>query len=212
MLQTYPNKDLVVVCEGDYATLNQEVFTHDNITFIPVSKGSSLSLGERRNISIQHCKGEYFCQWDDDDWFHNQRLEIQITNLLESKKPAQVLNRILLYDQAAHQGYLSSERYWEGTLLCKTELINDYTRYPNLNRAEDNSLVVKLIKRDLVHALAAPYLYTYLFHGTNTWDSHHFQQLFNAGYPLGPDLNSWLKKTITGEYAYAEACKLSPFL
>lgn len=210
--QTYANKELIIVHENDN-TINEDVgLQGESITVIQIPSGSEASLGERRNISIQHCKGEYFCQWDDDDWFHHQRLEIQMKNLLDSAKPALVLNRLLLYDQLRHRGYLSSGRFWEGTLLCKTELFDDYIQYPKINRGEDNELLVKLVKRDLVHSIHAPYLYAYLFHGANTWNSNHFQQLFQAGYALTPDLNLHLKKTITGEYDYIESSlKLKSF-
>lgn len=203
--QTYTNKDLVIVYEGDDTPFRDLSFRNEKITVFKLTEGSSLSLGERRNISIQHAKGEYVCQWDDDDWFHNDRLEIQMRSLLNSKKPANILNRLVLYNALKQQAYLSSERFWEGSLLCKTDLFKEYFQYPKLNKGEDNDLVVKLVKQDYVGSLFAPYLYTYLFHGANTWDAIHFQHLFNAGYRLDPISDLLIKKIIDGEYDPDEA-------
>ena len=189
--QTYPNKDLVIVYEGDYEFLIDDKMP--DVKLIKLPTGSDLSLGERRNMSIQHCKGDYFCQWDDDDWYHNRRLELQMSALAQSRRSACVLKRLLLYDGLTHSAYLSSERYWEGTLLCQTNLINESIRYPHVNRSEDNSLVVSLVRRDYVHALSAPYLYVYFFHGMNTWEQAHFNQLFQAGYPLDETANKLMK-------------------
>lgn len=189
--QTYPNKDLVIVYEGDYEFLIDDTL-HD-VKLIKLPTGSALSLGERRNMSIQHCKGDYFCQWDDDDWYHSRRLELQMNALAQSGRSACALKRLILYDALTHKAYLSCERYWEGTLLCRTDLVDNSIRYPHINRSEDNSLVVSLVRRDHVHALSAPYLYAYLFHGKNTWEREHFDLLFQAGYPLDETASKVMK-------------------
>src|SRR5258705_7030930 len=70
--QSYANKELVIVHEG----LRPEVtdwlgrLKNANFRIVPVSTRPKKSLGELRNISIAHATGEYFCQWDDDDWYH----------------------------------------------------------------------------------------------------------------------------------------------
>lgn len=196
--QTYSNKELVIVCEDPNASWSP-VVSDEKIKFIRLPNGSELTLGERRNLSIQHCSGEYFCQWDDDDWYHNRRLEFQMNALTESGMPACVLNRVILFDGERHAAYLSSERYWEGTLLCSIYLITESTRYPSLNKSEDNSLVVSLVQRDKVKAMSAPYLYAYYYHGKNTWDHSHFEQLFQAGYPLDQNANKILHDIFVSE-------------
>lgn len=182
--QTYPRKDLVIVHEGNNEVRNDPSLDLKNITIVEMTPGTSLTLGERRNISIRNAKGDYFCQWDDDDWFHNKRLEIQMNHLRSSEKPASVLSRLILFDYLSQEAYLSSERFWEGTILCKTEIVSDFIQYPKLNIGEDNSLVVNLVKRGYVQAISAPFLYAYIYHGDNTWNRAHFQQLFQAGYKL----------------------------
>lgn len=189
--QTYPNKDLVIVYEG--SNESKPIISDEEIKVVRLQAGSELTLGERRNISIQNCTGEYFCQWDDDDWYHNKRLEIQMHELIQSGRAACVLNRLILYDGIKHAAYLSSQRYWEGSLLCRTNLITEAIRYPHVNRSEDNSLVADLVQKDHVHHMSAPFLYAYFYHGGNTWDRNHFDQLFQAGYQLDQHANDVLK-------------------
>lgn len=200
--QSYPNKELVIVYEGDMAFWNDLSINKDHLTIIDLSSPSSLTLGERRNLSIQHSKGEYICIWDDDDWYHNGRLEIQLKNLLASSKPAIVLDRLLLFDSISGQSYLSSERFWEGSLLCKKEIFTENTKYTHVDKGEDNDFVVKLIKQSKIEKLSAPYLYTYIYHGSNTSDASHFQQLFNAGYKLDHASDLLLRETTNKDLDY----------
>ena len=127
--------------------------------------------------------------------------------LRKSGNRAGVLNRFVLYDALNHRGYLSSERQWEGTLLCKTEILSDYTRYPKGNIAEDNSLVVNLANQGRVHTQAIPFLYIYVYHGNNTWDRLHFQHLFDAGYKLGETATRLVKKVTENTVDYEKASK-----
>src|SRR5688572_18686998 len=70
--QTYPNKELVVVHkEDDHDTLDYITsLNNQTIRSVAIPPGQHKTLGERRNFSIMAAEGEYFCQWDDDDWYH----------------------------------------------------------------------------------------------------------------------------------------------
>src|SRR5688572_1956099 len=70
--QTYPSKELLIVYTGNENLGHLLSETDTSVRIIRLPYPSSLSLGERRNISIENCRGEYFCQWDDDDWHHNR--------------------------------------------------------------------------------------------------------------------------------------------
>src|SRR6187399_197150 len=82
--QTYPNKELILVFEDNDNDTKSFVkrLKDKNISIYEIPSTPKLSLGELRNISIHKCKGEYFCQWDADDWYHNRRLETQIDYIL----------------------------------------------------------------------------------------------------------------------------------
>lgn len=100
--QTYNNKQLVIVYEEldklTKAYIDSHTFSN-NIKIIMISLSiPKLTLGELRNISIQKSDGEYICQWDDDDWYSCERLEIQLKYLLKMKKSASILLRWIIYD------------------------------------------------------------------------------------------------------------------
>ena len=182
--QTFLSRRLLIVYEGTTSlSVEDSSAGWSDISFIKLPD-TTLTLGARRNYAIERCETEFFCIWDDDDWHHPQRLEVQIQNLLSTGKPSNVLSRVMLFDALQKQMYLSSERYWEGTLLCRRDIFSDNIRYGLVNKGEDDDLLSKLKKRELVSLTTAPYLYTYVYHGNNTWDENHFRRLFSAGYPV----------------------------
>ena len=79
--QTYLNKDLLIVYGGDNK-IWEEISLHDeNIKVINIGQTTALGAGLLRNIALENCEGDYFCLWDDDDWYHSQRLELQLKSL-----------------------------------------------------------------------------------------------------------------------------------
>src|SRR5882762_9182892 len=88
--QSYARKELVIVYEGNKTEASKWIshLKDPKIKVVHVSVIPKLSLGELRNISIAHAKGEYFCQWDDDDWYHRDRVKIQLEQALAQRQPA----------------------------------------------------------------------------------------------------------------------------
>jgi glycosyltransferase involved in cell wall biosynthesis len=203
--QTYPNKELIIVCDEDVSF--PELFGNDT-KVVRVQPEPHLTLGEKRNISLDHARGEFFCIWDDDDWYHIRRLETQLKTLITRDKQANVLGRLILYDSSENKAYLSSNRYWEGTLLCKRHLPNFTVRYPALEKGEDNSLVVGLWNAGYLQQISHPYLYIYRFHGRNTWDTHHFNELFRAGYTLSEKDTAVISEILSGNHSFDEASRI----
>lgn len=182
--QTFLSKQLIIAYEGKDSIPWEIISDRPEIALLEMPSGSNLTLGERRNLAVENAEGDYVCVWDDDDWHHPHRLEIQLNNLLRYDKPANVLSRLMLFDSIHQETYLSSQRCWEGTLLCRRDIFNDNLQYGLLDQGEDDALISKLKKRDLVSETKAPFLYTYVYHGDNTCGSDHFKQLFAAGYKL----------------------------
>jgi glycosyltransferase involved in cell wall biosynthesis len=181
--QTYPSKHLIIAYQGKDSLPPGAGSRSPDISLIELST-ELLTLGARRNLAVEVCESEYICIWDDDDWYHPRRLELQMKHLLLHDKPANVLSRLMLFDAVRQETYLSSERYWEGTLLCRRDVFSENIRYGPSDKGEDGDLLSKLKKRDMVSQTSAPYLYTYVYHGNNTWDAQHFGKLFAAGYKL----------------------------
>lgn len=184
--QTYANKELIILYEtSDAETARLVVSLYEpDIHIVPIDAKPKLTLGELRNESIRHCHGDYFCQWDDDDWYHPKRLEIQFKAIQLTGKQASVLTHWLLFDTIMRKAYCSHQRLWEGSLMCQTTIARTQIRYPPYGRGEDNQFMAELnAQYDIIH-LPLPMLYVYTYNGCNTWDYTHFASFFKKGYPL----------------------------
>ena len=181
--QSYKNKQLVIVYE-DFDTPTHEFVINskfdDNVKIIMIdsSKGK-IPLGELRNISIREADGEYITQWDDDDWFDPERLLSQMEILLAENKPACVLSRWIVFNSYTNKAYLSNRRLWEGSILCRKDIIQQ-NPYLAISKGEDSSVVEFLHQNGDLHLIEdMPHLYVYIYHGDNTWEAAHFNQIFD---------------------------------
>ncbi len=199
--QSYKSKQLVIVYEEtDILTctyIQSHIFA-SNIKLVAISGDlPKLMLGELRNRSIKEADGEYVCQWDDDDWYSCDRLEIQMNYLQKNEKQASVLLRWIIFDSLTQKSYLSFAYPWEGSLLCRKELLEAYP-YPALGKGEDSPVVKALIADEHVAFIPnEPEIYVYNFHGANTWDEQHFQGFINLSIELPEETNKEIIACIT---------------
>src|SRR6267142_4013109 len=110
--QSYPHKELVIVHEGLGTAVTDWLgrLKTINVKIVPVPIRPKKSLGELRNISIAHARGEYFCQWDDDDWYHRDRVRVQLAQALTQRQPATFLMNWLIYNEKNSRAYFSQLR------------------------------------------------------------------------------------------------------
>ncbi len=208
--QTYRNKELIIVYDDDDIStrdfLNKN--TDNTIKKIEVKNSNGLTLGGRRNLSVQICGGEYFCQWDDDDWSHNNRLEFQMNVIRESNMPACVMIHWLIYDSIGNQAYVSNRRPWEGSLLCKKSLINDDLKYNDTAKGEDTIIIKELFSKNLIFPVIMPKLYIYVYHGKNVWEQEHFEEIFRSSKKLSSKSTEIIKDILDGKYTGENASAL----
>lgn len=179
--QTYPNKQLVVVCRSeDSDTQNLLRQTNQkNIKIVSVENANQRKLGELRNLSIENSDGDYVCQWDDDDWYHPTRVDIQYKAIEESGKKGSILSYILMFDMNKKHAYLSTRRSWENSFMCERNLLNEESiKFPALNQGEDTPFINELINLNVLVPVVRPELYIYNNTGKNTCDSSHFETLY----------------------------------
>ena len=189
--QSYANRQMVIVYEkSDEATSNfLRVHKWENsIKIVEVSyQPVKMVLGQLRNISIREADGDYVCQWDDDDWYDPDRLAVQMACVLQTRHPACVLSRWIVYDAIGRKAYLSNKRLWEGSILCEKSILQNKP-YPEISKGEDTKVIDYLSDNDLLAVIPdMPELYIYTYHGANTWESSHFEDIFNASSELSPD-------------------------
>lgn len=95
--QTYPNRELVVVYDGEQEGIEAFFRSMQLPKVTLVSVPSVFSLGELRNIGIARASGQIIAQWDDDDLFDPLRLSLCVRTLLESGTAAVFLGSWLLW-------------------------------------------------------------------------------------------------------------------
>ncbi len=177
--QTYNDIELVVVHDNPHDS-RRELIQGLNVREVVIDGAHRLTLGELRNVAIAASRGEFLCQWDDDDWFHPDRIRVQLQHCHRQLRRACVLERWTVLDETTQRAYMSKERGWECSLLWHRSLTG--MGYPALARGED----IPFVQRIRPLSIDRPDLYVYCYHGHNTWDTEHFQSLFNRCTALDP--------------------------
>jgi len=212
--QTYPNRELVLVVESDdeasLALLAEQSsdFRSANVLTHIVSAVPKLTLGDLRNVSIDVCNGEYFCQWDDDDWYHRERIAVQMEGLAKSHQAATLLTYWFMFETGTRQAYLSPNRLWEGSILCRKSVLDAALRYPALPRMEDTVFVNALAARVGIFPQVAPSLYIYEVHENNTWNAKHFKLLLSVSQALPRAASELIAGVMGGQYSPEQAARV----
>ncbi|MBA6438272.1 glycosyltransferase [Streptomyces sp. GMR22] len=182
LTQTYPRAELVVVDDGTDDTLEQHVRTlADPRVRLHRLPPEGRPLGDLRNAAVELATGPYVCQWDDDDLYDPERLDVQMAALLGLGATACFLARERLWWPARRMLAVSGTRVWEGSMVCAKEAL---PRYPALRHGEDTPVAEQVVRTGRVASVDAPELYTYVHHGENTFDAPHFAGLFDAATQL----------------------------
>lgn len=186
--QSYPNRELLVIYDEHNEPTRRllDTFQFDtNIRSLTVSSEAGFKLGALRNLGIEHAQGEFVCQWDDDDWYDSERIRMQVEVLDGTGYEASILTRWIVFDQLSNRAYLSNQRSWEGSLLCRRSLLSGKT-YENIDRGEDTPIVDWLDRQGRIYKLGQlPFLYVYVYHGGNTWSRDHWENIFLHSTELG---------------------------
>ncbi len=118
--QTYPEKELIVVSDGPArfrGSLARYVAALGiaRVRFVDAGSRTALTLGRLRNLSVDAAAGEIVCQWDDDDYSHPERLQLQADELIRADAGACFLTDHLQFID--EQGAL----YWVDWRLARAE-------------------------------------------------------------------------------------------
>ncbi len=176
--QTYANRELVIVVDVPDCELSDHVraLADPRIRLVEVPSAKR-TLGELRNLAVVQARGEFVCQWDDDDLYApEERIEVQLAALLASGAAACLLRRWMLWWPEARRLAISGARIWEGSILARAHSL---PLYPALARGEDTEMVEALLARERAVTIEAPELYLYIRHGGNTFGAEHFTAIYN---------------------------------
>lgn len=211
LAQTYPIKELFILYEDDdwktKSFIQQNSFhNHIKVCETPVSEG--LKLGGLRNKAIELCSGDFICQWDDDDWYHSNRLLHQYNALLTHDCNASILDQWLVFDETKRAAYLSNKRMWEGSVLCRRSAIRE-TRYESIHIGEDTAVIDYLRSKNYVVSMSQyAQLYIYVYHGGNTWHQNHWQKIFDHSTRMREEDAVVIDRLLQNSYSVPEASNM----
>src|SRR5690606_35063462 len=99
LAQTYPNAELVIVDDGrvDYGPMLASLGGRVPIHYHRLRPEPGRRLGALRNESLDRAAGEYVVQWDDDEWYHPERVARQMAPVLEDGAEGSLLHFTLMH-------------------------------------------------------------------------------------------------------------------
>jgi len=149
--QDYPNKELIILDEGD-DKIEDIIPNEDNIHYF--YSESKIILGELRNKAISKAKGEIIIIWDDDDWYGEKRITHQISPLIKKEADLICINSEFVYDSSNDKIWSRSNKTENfspvrGTLCFQKQLWDELIKYPPLAVGEDKKFLIDCIKEGL---------------------------------------------------------------
>jgi glycosyltransferase involved in cell wall biosynthesis len=205
--QSYPNKELVLVYGSDNTQTNAYLnsLNDPRVRGFQLDDNNSYSLGEKRNFAIEKSNGEYFCQWDDDDWYHPDRLKEQLEPLLKSFKDGSILIFEIVFDDINKRAYGSTIRPLEHSIMCRKSVYLDGIKYSNKDKGEDFDFIKSLKNNNMLFPIVNPGLYVYVYHGKNSYPAEHFTAIFDFGFILPDAISVSIEKILSQEYSIGES-------
>lgn len=201
--QDYPMKELVISYpDNDLSTrkILDQIEEKFGLKMLRIERPKDEKLGVARNQAILAANGEFICVWDDDDWYHNNRISYQYDMIENGPFKSSILMNVLMYDSVNRETYYSGSREWEGSLLCSKEIILQ-KGYLELERGEDTSIIHYLSSRNvLFRIIEMAHLYIYIYHGNNTWGEGHFNSYFLQSSLLDENINQQVQNTVDLHY------------
>lgn len=171
--QRYQNRELIIIDDGEDDTLEKWIQTLSDERIVCVRlPAENKPLGELRNIAVDRATGTYVTQWNDDDLSDPERLYSQLSVIHLLQTDACFLERQQVWWPESRRFAISCRRIWEGSFVCAKALLPGY---PAQHRGEDTPVIEHIVRSGRFALLDFPQLYTYIFHGANTFDSEHWK-------------------------------------
>jgi glycosyltransferase involved in cell wall biosynthesis len=189
-VQTVRERELVIIHDGNpafhYSVLRLAA-DGDEAPIRVVLVAAGLCLGALRNAATEAARGDYVCQWDDDDRYHPNRLEVQLEALRSANRDCSFL---------ADQPHLFAEHrqmYWDywynnpypttaipSTLFARRASL---PRYPDATRGEDSAVLAEMLAQGskVVKLRERGYLYFYVFHGRSVFEGARHASITGGG-------------------------------
>lgn len=175
--QTHSNKELVIVDSGmEPVDSLLTDFDSSELKYIRLEPSPEYVLGDLRNISLEHATGDYLTCWDDDDWFHPKRIEVELQVLKQGYDACCLTGNLFHIDTAEFMKHPYRGSLPNGSPSSIMHRKNDEIRYPSLKREEDTVYLNKWRRKKRYKSLDLSYSYLFVrvFHGSNVSSKKHF--------------------------------------
>ncbi|NGP76782.1 glycosyltransferase family 2 protein [Balneolaceae bacterium YR4-1] len=175
--QTYPNTELVIVDNGHEPIQSLlDEFSSEEVQYIRIDPSEEMVLGDLRNISLSEAKGDYLICWDDDDWFHPKRIEIEFKTLQEGYDACCLTGNLFHIDTEEFMEHPYRGSLPKGSPSSIMHKKSSDIRYPSLPRKEDTVYLEKWRNKKKYKRLDLSYSYLFVrvFHGSNVSSKKHF--------------------------------------
>jgi hypothetical protein len=159
--QTYPRKELLIINHGRESLHDGD----DRITELRTTRRGMETVGDLRNLGLQHARGEFIACWDDDDWYHPERIARQM-EARQGDRPVLLKNRICCSLENGCARYQAVSRGGLSTMLHPRKVP---FRYKSLVRGSDAVFMRNFVDRIVLDN--DPGLYIRFSHGFNLWDA-----------------------------------------
>jgi len=191
--QTFADRELVLLHDGDdqcHASIEALVLAYPGQSIGVKQVAYGPTLGDLRNLAISSAQGDWICQWDDDDRYHPDRLQMQWTcaqadgaavNFLSDQLHWFRRDGLLFWDDWDREPYPMN--VVQGTILARRDVLPNY---PSLVAGEDTTLTHSLMRGSVERGFRvsrlrnAGWCYIYTFHGGNVWNASHHQAISAA--------------------------------
>jgi glycosyltransferase involved in cell wall biosynthesis len=174
--QSYANRELVVIDDGE-EDLSEllEAIPPDRLIYRRIPRAAENVLGRLRNVALDTARGALMAQWDDDDWYHPDRLIHQVAAILGGADACCLAGTLMHLDDPAwfHRPYVGLLK--DGVPGSIVHRRDPAIRYPEQRRAEDSRFLDAWLERPYAQlSRDHAHLFIRCFHGANTWEQRHF--------------------------------------
>jgi glycosyltransferase involved in cell wall biosynthesis len=162
--QDYPNKELIVVSDGEPPRIEHPSIRHIHLT-------SKTNMGKKRQIATGEAKGTIIAHWDDDDWYASNRLTTQAEPILSGLFSITFIEpRVVLFlpgdwRRFVRGPYLQSKMaYADCTMMYDHVLLREYNLYEDLDIVESIGSLDKIAESEPLEIVDNDGLFVYVRH------------------------------------------------
>ena len=176
LAQDYPNKELVIVDDGD-EPIGDLACDRPGVRYL--HQPARASIGAKRNLACLHARGEIIAHWDDDDWYAADRLRYQVAPIVAGDADITGLENAFVLALPPGEFWTTEPQLHErmfvgnvhgGTLVYRKQMLAQGLRYPETNLAEDAWLLQSAVSRgQRLLRLSNPGVFIYVRHESNAW-------------------------------------------